>query len=313
MTPSWRSGSPISVSIPGTSEPVTTVQAWTTAARLHTLPAAVVPVVVGSALAQSDSVFRWDVFLYAMVAALAIQVAANFANDVSDAHRGADTGERVGPPRMVALGRITAKQMWVGVVVTLLIAASAGVALAVIAGPVILAIGVVSVIAMLAYVGGPFPYGYRGLGEVFVFLFFGVVATVGTRYVYDMTAPLPAWLLSIPIGLLAAAILVVNNYRDLDTDRSAGKRTLAVIIGPERTRTLFVALVYGAFLLIALFAVLRWTPFPTVFAALLAPYAMGPVRIIYRKSDGPALIRALKMTARLHLWTGLVIAAGVLI
>ncbi len=272
-----------------------------------------VPVVVGSALAQADDVFRWDVFLYAMVAALAIQVAANFANDVSDARRGADSGERVGPPRMVALGRISAKQMWIGVGVALVIAAAAGVALALLAGPLIVVIGVVSVIAMLAYVGGPFPYGYRGLGEVFVFLFFGVVATVGTRYVYDMTAPLPAWLLSIPIGLLAAAILVVNNYRDLDTDRSAGKRTLAVIIGPDRTRTLFVALVYGAFLLIALFAVLRWTPFPTVFAALLAPYAMGPVRIIYRKSDGPALIRALKMTARLHLWTGLVIAAGVLI
>jgi 1,4-dihydroxy-2-naphthoate polyprenyltransferase len=292
---------------------VNTAQAWKTAARLHTLPAAVVPVVVGSALAESDGVFRWDVFLYAMVAALAIQVAANFANDVSDAYRGADTGERVGPPRMVALGRISAKQMWVGVVVALVIAAAAGIALAVIAGPLIVVVGVVSVVAMLAYVGGPFPYGYRGLGEVFVFLFFGVVATVGTRYLYDMTAPLPAWLLSIPIGLLAAAILVVNNYRDLDTDRSAGKRTLAVIIGPERTRTLFVILVYGAFLLIALFAVMRWTPFPTVFAALLAPYAMGPVRIIYRKSDGPSLIRALKMTARLHLWTGLVIAAGVLI
>ncbi|MGH8948044.1 MAG: 1,4-dihydroxy-2-naphthoate polyprenyltransferase, partial [Acidimicrobiia bacterium] len=279
---------------------MTTVQAWTTAARLHTLPAAVVPVVVGSALAQSDGAFRWDVFWFALAAALAIQIAANFANDVSDAHRGADTEKRVGPPRMVALGRITSKQMWVGVVVALLIAAGAGIALAVIAGPLVVVIGVVSVMAMLAYVGGPFPYGYRGLGEVFVFLFFGVVATVGTRYVYDMTAPRPAWLLSIPIGLLVAAILVVNNYRDIDTDRSAGKRTLAVIIGPDKTRTMFVTLVYGAFLLIALFAVLRWTPFPTVFAALIAPYAMGPVRILYRKSDGPALIRALKMTARLH-------------
>ena len=314
MTPSWRNGSPSSVGIPGISSGrVTTVQAWRTAARVHTLPAAVVPVVVGSALAEADGVFRWDAFLCALVAALAIQVAANFANDVSDARRGADTRERVGPPRMVALGRITARQMWVGVTVALVIAAAAGIALAVIAGPVTLVIGVVSVIAMLGYVGGPFPYGYRGLGEVFVFLFFGVVATVTSRYVHDMTAPRSAWLLSIPIGLLAAAILVVNNYRDLETDRSAGKRTLAVIIGSEKTRTLFVILVYGAFLLIALFATLRWTPFPTIFAALLVPYAMGPVRIIFRKSDGAALIRALKMTARLHLWTGLVIAAGALI
>lgn len=292
---------------------MTTFQAWKTAARVHTLPAAVVPVAVGSALAQSDGVFRWDVFLYALLAALAIQVAANFANDVSDARRGADTRERVGPPRMVALGEITARQMWVGVVIALAVAAAAGIALAMIAGPLILVVGVVSVIAMLGYVGGPFPYGYRGLGEVFVFLFFGVVATVGSRYVHDMSAPRSAWLLSIPIGLLAAAILVVNNYRDLETDRTAGKRTLAVIIGPEKTRTLFVSLVYGAYLLIALFAVLRWTPFPTIFAALIVPYAIGPVRILHRTSDGPALIRALKMTARLHLWTGLVIAAGLLV
>jgi 1,4-dihydroxy-2-naphthoate polyprenyltransferase len=292
---------------------VTTVEAWRTAARVHTLPAAVVPVVVGSALAEADGVFRWDVFIYALVAALAIQVAANFANDVSDAYRGADGGERMGPPRMVSLGRITPRQMWIGVGVALVVAAAAGIALALTAGPVILVIGAGSIIAMLGYVGGPFPYGYRGLGEVFVFLFFGVVATVGSRYVYDMTAPRPAWLLSIPIGLLAAAILVVNNYRDIDTDRAAGKRTLAVIIGPERTRTLFVMLVYGAFALIALFAMLGWTPFPTIFAALIVPYALAPVRIIYRKSEGPALIRALKMTARLHLLTGLVIAAGVMI
>lgn len=289
------------------------MQAWRTAARVHTLPAAVVPVVVGSALAEADGGFRWDAFLCALVATLAIQVAANFANDVSDARRGADSGQRVGPPRMVALGQITPKQMWLGVGVALVIAAAAGIALALIAGPVILVVGVVSIIAMLGYVGGPFPYGYRGMGEVSVFLFFGVVATVGSRYVHDMTAPRSAWLLSIPIGLLATAILVVNNYRDLDTDRAAGKRTLAVIIGAERTRLLFVVLVYGAFLLIALWSTFGWTPLPTLFAALLVSYALGPVRIIYRKTDGPALVRALKMTARLHLWTGLVLAAGVLI
>ena len=311
--PSWRSGIPTSGDTPGTSDPVTTIQAWRIAARVHTLPAAVVPVLVGSALAEADAVFRWDAFVFALVAALAIQVAANFANDASDAHRGADSAERLGPPRMVALGRITPRQMWTGVVLALLVAAFAGIALAVIAGPLILVIGVISVVAMLGYVGGPFPYGYRGLGEVFVFVFFGVVATVGSRYVHDMTAPGAAWFLSVPIGLLAAAILVVNNYRDLETDRAANKRTLAVIMGPGRTRNLFAILVYGAFVLIALFAVIGWTPFPTIFAALIVPYAMGPVRIMYRKTDGPALVRALKMTATLHLWTGLVLAAGALI
>jgi 1,4-dihydroxy-2-naphthoate octaprenyltransferase len=273
----------------------------------------VVPVVVGSALAFHDEVFRWDAFLLALVAALSIQVAANFANDVSDARRGADPVDRIGPPRMVSGGRITPRQMWTGVVASLAVAVAAGVALAVIAGPVIVAIGLMSIIAMLGYVGGPFPYGYRGLGEVFVFLFFGVTATVGSRYVHDMTAPMAAWLLSIPVGLLATAILVVNNYRDLDTDRAAGKRTLAVILGLERTRVLFMVLVYGAMALIAVFAATGLTPQPTIFAALLAPYAMGPVRIMYRKTDGPSLIKALKMTARLHLWTGLVLAAGLLI
>jgi 1,4-dihydroxy-2-naphthoate octaprenyltransferase len=292
---------------------VTTVHAWRIAARFHTLPAAVVPVVVGSALAGADSAFRWDAFLYALVASLAIQVAANFANDVSDARRGADTEGRLGPPRMVALGRITPSQMWIGVGLALGVAAAAGVALTIIAGPVILIVGLVSIIAMLGYVGGPVPYGYRGLGEVFVFVFFGVVATVGSRYVHDMTAPRSAWLLSIPVGMLVTAILVVNNYRDLDTDRAAGKHTLAVMIGPDRTRALFALLLYGAFPLIAVFAMTGLTPLPTLFAALIAPYAIGPVRIVYRKSDGPALIRALKMTARLHLWTGLVLAAGALV
>ena len=311
--PSSRSGTPTSVSIPGTSEPVTTVQAWRIAARVHTLPAAVVPVTVGSALAGADGVFRWDAFVYTLVASLAIQVAANFANDVSDATRGADHEGRLGPPRMVALGHLTPRQVWLGVGVALAVAAMAGAALALVAGPLVLIIGLVSIVAMLGYVGGPIPYGYRGLGEVFVFVFFGVVATLGSRYVHDMTAPRSAWLLSIPVGLLVTAILVANNYRDLDTDRAAGKRTLAVLIGREKTRALFAALVYGAFPLIAVFAMAGWTPFPTIFAALIAPYATGPVRIVYRSTDGPALIRALKMTARLHLWTGLVLAAGALV
>jgi 1,4-dihydroxy-2-naphthoate octaprenyltransferase len=248
-----------------------------------------------------------------MLASLAIQIAANFANDVSDARRGVDNEDRVGPPRMVALGRITSRQMWTGVGLATAVAVASGVALALIAGPVVLVIGVVSLLAMLGYVGGPIPYGYRGLGEVSVFLFFGVLATVGSRYVHDMTAPLAAWLLSIPIGMLVTAILVANNYRDLETDRVTGKKTLAVIVGPGRTRALFATLVYGAFVTIVVFAVAGWTPITTAFAGFLAPYANVPVRIVYSKSDGPALIRALKMTARLHLWTGLALAAGVMI
>ena len=289
------------------------LQAWKTAARVHTLPAAVVPVLVGSGLAAGAGAFRVDAFFWALVGAVAIQVAANFANDVSDARRGADTPDRLGPPRMVAQGVISPRRMWIATWVAVGVAAVAGVALTLIAGPVILAIGVASILAMLGYVGGPVPYGYRGLGEVFVFVFFGVVATVGSRYVHDMTAPLEAWLLAVPVGLLVTAILVVNNYRDIDTDATAGKRTLAVILGRARTRTLFAALVYGAFVAIVVFAVAGLTPLPTLFAAFLLPFATVPVRIVYTKTDGAALIRALKLTARAHLWTGLVLAAGAVV
>lgn len=289
---------------------MTTFQAWRTAARTHTLPAALVPVLVGSGLAYGDAVFRLDAFVWALIGALSIQIAANFANDASDAKRGADTENRLGPPRMVALGVITPTQMWAATWIAVGVASVAGVALTLIAGPLILVIGVASLVAMLGYVSGPIPYGYRGYGEVFVFVFFGLVATVGSRYVHDMAAPLSVWLLAVPIGMLVTAILVVNNYRDIETDEAAGKRTLAVILGRDRTQTLLAVLMYGSYPLIVLFAVVGWTPQATMFAALLAPFAVGPVRIINAKTDGMALIRALKLTATLHLWTGVVLAAG---
>ncbi len=286
-------------------------QAWKTAARPHTLPAAVVPVLVGSGLAYGEEVFRWDAFIWALVGALAIQVAANFANDASDARRGADTEDRLGPPRMVSLGVISSRQMWAATWAAIGVATVAGVFLTLIAGWVVLLIGISSIVAMLGYVGGPAPYGYRGLGEVFVFVFFGLVATVGSRYVHDQQAPLSAWMLAIPIGMLVTAILVANNYRDMETDRTTGKRTLAVIMGRERTRILFAILVYGAFLAIAVFGTVGWTPVSTLFSGFLVPLAAIPVRILYAKTDGPALIRALKGTARLHLLVGVAVAAAV--
>jgi 1,4-dihydroxy-2-naphthoate octaprenyltransferase len=265
---------------------------------------------VGGGLAYGEDVFRLDAFAWALLGALAIQLAANFANDASDAVRGADTAERLGPPRMVALGVISPREMWVAAWAAVGVAAVAGVFLTFIAGWVVLLIGAGSIIAMLGYVGGPVPYGYRGLGEVFVFVFFGLVATVGSRYVHDMTAPLNAWLLAIPIGMLVTAILVANNYRDTDTDRVAGKRTLAVIFGRDRTRRLFAVLVYGVFVVLSVFAVAGWVPVSTLFAGFLLPYATIPVRIVYSRTDGPSLIRALKATARLHLWVGVIVAAA---
>ncbi len=211
---------------------------------------------------------------------------------------------------MVALGEITARSMWTATWLAIAAAGVAAVALTAIAGPLILVIGVASVIAMLGYVGGPLPYGYRGLGEVFVFVFFGLVATVGGRYIHDMTAPMSAWLLSVPVGLLVTAILVVNNYRDIETDSDAGKRTLAVILGRRNTQRLFASLVYGSFVLIAALGVSELIPTSAMFAALMAPATIAPVRIVYAKTEGAALTRALKLTARLHLWTGLAMAAG---
>jgi len=201
--------------------------------------------------------------------------------------------------------------MWMAAWVAIAVAAVAGIALIVIAGWLVLLIGASSVVAMLGYVGGPAPYGYRGLGEVFVFLFFGLVATVGSRYVHDMTAPRAAWLLALPVGMLVTAILVANNYRDIDTDRSAGKRTLAVVMGREATSVLFAVLVLGSFAAIAVFAVAGWIPITTLFCGFLLPLAAVPIRIINTRTDGPALIRALKATARLHLWVGVILAAAV--
>jgi len=285
-------------------------RAWWEASRPHTLPAAATPVLVGTGLAVGSDVFRWGPFLAAMLGALAIQVAANFTNDLSDARKGADTEERIGPQRMVATGVISERQMTAATVLAFALASAAGVFLIVEAGWVIAAIGLVSILAAIGYVGGPRPYGYHGLGEVFVFIFFGLVATVGTRYVFDRSAPLDAWLLAIPVGFLVTAILVANNVRDIETDAATGKRTLAVILGRERTRSLFAVLVFGSFVAIAVFGVVGWTPQATLFAVFLAPFSSSLVRTVYAKTEGPALIRVLKGTARLHLLVGLVLAAG---
>lgn len=289
---------------------MTRLQAWKTAVRTHTLPAAVVPVLVGGGLASGSGAFRLDAFLWALSGAVAIQIAANFANDVSDARRGVDTGGRIGPPRMVAQGVISPTAMWRAVALALAVAAAAGVALTVIAGPVILIVGAASVLAMLGYVGGPRPYGYHGLGEPAVFLFFGVVATTVSRFVHDGTVPAAAWLLAIPVGMLVTAILVANNYRDIDTDGETGKRTLAVILGRERTRLLYALLVYGTYPVIVALALSGAIPRATLFAGLLAPAAVPAVRSLWRGTDGPSLIRVLVSTSRLHLWTGVVLAAA---
>jgi 1,4-dihydroxy-2-naphthoate octaprenyltransferase len=291
-------------------------RSWWIAARPHTLWAAVVPVLVSGGLAWGDTgtqagrAFRWDGFIAALVGALAIQVAANFVNDIFDARKGADTEQRIGPTRVVATGLLSERVVWAGTILAVAVAVAAGGYLIAIAGWVIAVIGAASLLAMLGYVGGPKPYGYFGLGELFVFVFFGLIATVGARYVHDSSAPLEAWLLAIPVGFLVTAILVANNVRDIDTDRAAGKKTLAVYLGRHRTRRLFAALVWGAFAVIMLFAAVGWTPIWTLLALLATPPAIPIVRTVFRATSGPPLISALKGVARLHLLVGVLLTVG---
>ena len=286
---------------------------WILAARPATLPAAAAPVIVGSALASAAGVFRWDAFAVILFAALAIQVGVNFANDLADAERGADTAARIGPTRAVSTGLLTASQMKRAIALAFGLAAFAGLYLIWLAGWVILAIGVLSIVAALGYTNGPIPYGYYGMGELFVFVFFGLVATVGTRYVYDRTAPADAWVGGIALGLLAAAILVANNVRDIDTDRIAGKRTLAVMLGRTSARWMYAAMVIGAFAVIAVAVAAAVLPMWSLLSLGALPFAAGPIRTIFTEVTGPPLIGVLKATARLQLLFAALLAVGVLI
>jgi len=289
------------------------MSAWVLASRPATLPAATAPVVVGSALAAAAGVFLWDALIVILFAALAIQIGVNFANDLADAEKGADTEARIGPTRAVATGLLSAGQMKRGIVVAFGLAAIAGVYLTWLAGWVILAIGIVSIIAALGYTNGPIPYGYYGLGELFVFIFFGLVATVGTRYVYDMTAPADAWFGGTAIGLLAAAILVANNVRDVDTDRVAGKHTLAVLLGRNAARWLYTVTVLGSFAVVAAAVLLGILPACSLLTFLALPLTVSPIRTIFTETAGPPLIGVLKGTARLQLVFAALLAVGVLI
>ena len=289
------------------------MRAWVLAARPATLPAGIAAVVVGSALAAADGVFAWDLFLVTLFAAVAIQIGVNFANDLADAEKGADTEARIGPTRAVAAGLLTPDQMKRGIVVVFALAALAGLYLIAMAGWVILAIGLVSIIAALGYTNGPVPYGYYGLGEVFVFVFFGLVATVGTRYVYDRTAPADAWWSAVAMGLLASAILVANNVRDIDTDRDAGKRTLAVILGRTTARWLYTAMIAGAYMAVIGAVAIGVLPAWALLTLASAPLAVTPVRTIFTETGGPPLIGVLKATARLQLAFAALLAVGVLL
>lgn len=284
---------------------------WVMAARPATLSAAIGPVLIGSASAWHDGVFAFVPFVVVLFCALAIQVGVNYANDLADAQKGADTEDRIGPQRAVASGVISESSMRNGILVAFGLAALGGIYLIWYAGWPIFVIGLVSIIAALGYTNGPIPYGYYGLGEVFVFVFFGLVATVGTRYVFSASIPSAVWTGAVVMGLLAAAILEANNIRDIDTDRLAGKRTLAVVIGRQASRRLFAATVWGAFLIVLFGSLVGWFPAMCLIAFAVAPLTIPLVKTVFEETSGPALIGVLKGTAQVQLFTGLLLALGI--
>jgi 1,4-dihydroxy-2-naphthoate polyprenyltransferase len=285
---------------------------WLMAARPRTLPAAVAPVLVGTSLAITDDVFHPLAFVAALLGAIFIQVGTNLSNDYSDARRGADAEDRLGPVRVTAGGLVPPRQVLVATYITFGLAVACGAYLIAVAGPLLLAIGAASILAGVLYTGGPRPYGYEGLGEVFVFLFFGIVAVAGSYYVQEKTLPWEAFACALPVGLLASAILVVNNVRDLESDRRAGKRTLAVRLGRERTRALYSAMLVGAYVT----APLPWA-FGSMDAWLLVCWATIPLAlrvnaVVRTHTDGPSLNAALARTGATQLLFCVLYAAGIL-
>ncbi len=285
---------------------------WLLAARPKTLPAAVAPVVVGTAVAWSEGgLIPWAAAA-ALAVALLLQIAANLANDVFDYRRGADTAHRLGPPRVTQSGLVPPSHVLMATAVVLGGAVLAGLPLVWRGGWPFLALGLLAILSALAYTAGPAPLGYIGLGEVAVFAFFGLVAVAGTAYVQTKDLSWLAIAAAVPVGWLVTAILVVNNLRDIETDRRAGKRTLAVRLGDAATRVEYAALIAGAYALLpaywllGLISIWWWLPWLTV------PLAVPLVRRVARES-GPALNAALADTARLQLLFSILFAGSIVL
>lgn len=286
---------------------------WWRGARPRTLGIGVVPVVVG--VAAAGHVVAWRVVAALMVAA-GLQIGVNFANDYFDGVRGVDTQERMGPPRLVASGAATPHAVLAAAIVSLGLAAVSGLALALATSPVpILAVGALALVAAPLYSGGPRPYAGLGLGELMVFLFFGLMATGGSAFVMIETVPAAAWWSGTVMGLLAVAVLVANNLRDIPTDETSGKRTLAVRVGDQRTRMLYRACVLGTFVTIVIGVVVfivdesvgitQWA----LFGLIAWPLAIPPLKRV-RTATGSDLIPVLTGTASLHAACGLLLALG---
>ena len=281
------------------------MNAWVEAARPRTLSAGVAPVLVGTAAA--DRFIGWR-FVAALAVGVSIQIGVNFANDLFDAQRGVDTDARLGPRRAVASGLVSPQRMMVALGLTIAVAAVAGLALALATTLWLLVVGLACFAALLAYSGGPRPYASAGLGEVFVFVFFGLVATIGSAYVQDESISEVAVAAAVPVGLLAVAILVVNNLRDIPTDDAAGKRTLAVRLGEHRTRRLFTILAAVVLVGVVVTSIAREDPRPLL--GLLCALPLERARRTVDRARGTDLVPALGATSAAQLVLGIGLAVG---
>jgi 1,4-dihydroxy-2-naphthoate octaprenyltransferase len=286
------------------------IGAWIVAARPATLTAAFAPVAVGTACAWRVGGFRWDAALAALLGAFLIQIATNFANDMFDFQKGADTDERLGPTRAAQAGLLTVRQLRRGIIVTFALALGTGVYLTWVAGPAVIVIGLASMTAGLAYTGGPFPLAYNGLGDVFVMAFFGFVAVCGTAFVQASFVPQIAWAASVPIGALATGILVVNNVRDFEGDARAGKTTLVVRFGRGAGVREYAFLLAAAYATPIIMFVFGWTSAWVCLPLLTVLWAVGLLRSLVNER-GVALNQTLAETAKLLSLFGVLFAIGI--
>ena len=293
-------------------QPLSHWQVWMLAARPKTLPAAASGVVAGTALTLRDGHFRLGPALAALLVALLLQIGSNLANDVYDYERGADAGERHGPTRVTQAQLLTPDQVKVGMWAVFGLSALLGLYLAFVAGWVVILIGLAAIFSAIAYTGGPFPLGYYGLGDLFVFIFFGVAAVAGTYFVQVGSVSAQAWWMSLPIGWLIVDILVVNNLRDINADRAAGKHTLAVRFGEAGARIQFVVLLVAAYFLLPVLALMNILPWTSLLAWLSIPLGWRIWQIV-RKQAGPPLNAALAGTGQTTLVYSLLFLVGMLL
>jgi 1,4-dihydroxy-2-naphthoate octaprenyltransferase len=302
----------MSTSATSPANPTASWSSWLLAVRPKTLPAAVSPVLVGCAVAWAEGEFAFLPAVAAFAVALLLQIAANLVNDVADFRRGVDTPERLGPVRVTQSGLISADRMVMATIVTLAVATIPGLYLVWRGGPLLAVLGMLAILAAVAYTAGPKPFGYLGLGEAFVFFFFGPVAVVGTNYVMTRQLTPLALAASVPIGCLVTAILVVNNLRDIETDRRAGKRTLAVRLGAMSTRWEFIVLLIAAYAVPPLMWISKLTGLWPMLALTTIPFALLLVHRV-RSVSGRALNPVLGGTARLALWFAITFSTGIIL